>query len=353
MDFNWSILRREERISLKLRELYESFSYKKFSMNKFEEYSFYMKNKNFLQSEQFITFSDTDGKLMALKPDITLSIVKNTRATEETSERIYYTENVYRISRKSGSFSEIKQTGVELIGKLSLYKKFEVSLLALKSLNIISNSFMLDFSSMKYILGALSEGNFDYQTKKRIFECLESKNVHDLEILLKDIEADEKTCKLICELCTLSGPFEKTISKAEKLSCNKEMEEAIEELKSLWEGLRETEFSDKIRLDFSITSDTDYYNGILFRGYVEGVSSACLVGGQYDNLLSRMGKKKLEAMGFAVNFDELQRFLKSVDEKEDREVVVSAAKGSLSEVYKSINDALSQGKKIVVDSKEN
>ena len=38
-------------------------------MSKFEEYDFYAVNKDFLVSDSVITFTDTNGKLMALKPD--------------------------------------------------------------------------------------------------------------------------------------------------------------------------------------------------------------------------------------------------------------------------------------------
>ena len=60
----------------------------------------------------------------------------------------------------------------------------------------------------------------------------------------------------------------------------------------------------KLRVDFSVLNDTSYYNGIVFRGYVKGVPSAVLSGGQYDMLMRRMGKKS-SAVGFAVYLDRL------------------------------------------------
>ena len=58
----------------------------------------------------------------------------------------------------------------------------------------------------------------------------------------------------------------------------------------------------------SLADGTGYYNGVLFRGYVNGVASAVLSGGRYDTLLHRMGREG-GAIGFAVYMDELQRFL--------------------------------------------
>ena len=72
------VLRAEERAVYKMRELYGSYGYLQYKVSKFEEYDLYAKNKSFLVSDKLLTFTDTNGKLMALKPDVTLSIIKNT-----------------------------------------------------------------------------------------------------------------------------------------------------------------------------------------------------------------------------------------------------------------------------------
>ena len=71
------LLKSEERAIFNLRSLYRKYGYAPFKMSKFEEYDLYVRNKDFLVSDRVITFNDTNGKLMALKPDVTLSIVKN------------------------------------------------------------------------------------------------------------------------------------------------------------------------------------------------------------------------------------------------------------------------------------
>ena len=71
------ILKKEERAMLSLRALYKLHGYLPFKMSKFEEYDLYVRNKEFLVSDSVITFNDTDGRLLALKPDVTLSIIKN------------------------------------------------------------------------------------------------------------------------------------------------------------------------------------------------------------------------------------------------------------------------------------
>ena len=73
------ILKTEERAAITLRTLYSRYGYQPYKMSKFEEYELYSANKDFLVSDRFITFNDTNGRLLALKPDVTLSIIKNTK----------------------------------------------------------------------------------------------------------------------------------------------------------------------------------------------------------------------------------------------------------------------------------
>ncbi|MBE6544458.1 MAG: hypothetical protein E7675_08665, partial [Ruminococcaceae bacterium] len=89
MNISGSLLRSDEKTVFKLRSLYKKFGYTQFKMSKFEEYELYVQNKNFLISDHIITFTE-NGKLMALKPDVTLSIVKNSKITDGFVGKVYY-----------------------------------------------------------------------------------------------------------------------------------------------------------------------------------------------------------------------------------------------------------------------
>ena len=108
-----------------LRALYDRYGYRQYRMSKFEEYDLYARNKDFLISDHVITFTDLSGKLMALKPDVTLSIVKNS-APNSGIRKVYYNENVYRVSENTHQFKEIMQAGLECIGDIDLYDIFEI-----------------------------------------------------------------------------------------------------------------------------------------------------------------------------------------------------------------------------------
>ena len=122
----------EEKYIINFQHLCEQYGYKKFRMSKFEDYDLYLENKNFLKSGNIITFNGPSGRLLALKPDITLSIVKNA-VNSLTTHKVYYSEKVYRASDDANDIREITQAGVEFIGEVDIYAMSEILLLAQKS----------------------------------------------------------------------------------------------------------------------------------------------------------------------------------------------------------------------------
>ena len=143
-------LRKDEQVLYSLRDLYRQHGYQQYQVTKFEEYDLYVRNKNFLVSENMLTFTDTNGKLMALKPDITLSIVKNARPTRETTEKVYYSENVYRVASDCNGFQEITQTGLECLGRVDAYTVCEVLMLACRSLAAVTDRYLLQLSHLGF-----------------------------------------------------------------------------------------------------------------------------------------------------------------------------------------------------------
>jgi ATP phosphoribosyltransferase regulatory subunit len=310
MQLNIDTLKKDEQTALILRSLYESYGYKKFKTGKFEEYGLYLENKSFLKSENLITFNDLNGRLLALKPDVTLSVVKNTNADKSTAEKLYYIENVYRYSKQNREFKEINQMGLELIGDVDLYGTTEVIRLALKSLNAIDGAFVLDLSHIGFVTGLIDGLTGDDGLKQKLIELIKAKNTHDLKKLAAEkgtggIGAKGMGAKLI-SLIELSGELGQTLERARDLIINAEMQSAYDELLVLSQKLKSDGLAKNIRLDFSIVNDISYYNGIIFHGYVQKVPEPMLCGGRYDRLMEKF-KKDGGAIGFAVYLNELNR----------------------------------------------
>ena len=101
-----------EQTITKCAELYAKYGYRRFTMNKFEDYALYAENKNFLVDGRLLTFTD-GSKLKALKPDITLSIVKSLAANPRLPLKAFYNETVYRVKKGEKEFSELHQMSKE------------------------------------------------------------------------------------------------------------------------------------------------------------------------------------------------------------------------------------------------
>lgn len=306
------ILTTEERVTYALRELYQAYGYKRYKVSKFEEYDLYVQNRNFLASRQILTFTNTDGKLMALKPDVTLSIIKNTKPGDGM-RKVYYTEQVYRATDVDYGFREITQTGLELIGDVDLYSVSEVVLLAAKSLEVISDRSILDLSHIGILSGVLAREDVSDTARTEILRAVGQKNAHELANIARREGISPEALESLVGLAGICGPADEALGRIASLPLPPSSFEALEELKGVVAMLDAAGAGGRVYLDFSIVNDMDYYNGVYFRGFVEGVPTGILAGGRYDNLLSKMGRP-CGAIGFAVYLDQLEHMPREKDE---------------------------------------
>lgn len=357
----------EDRLIYELSKLYEQYGYRKFCMAKFEEYSFYSDNRDFLSGEGVIAFNNSDGRLMALKPDITLSIVKNARIDKNTCTKTYYNENVYRISQETNDYKEIKQSGVELMGNIDGYSIGEIVTLALKSLEKIDSDCVLCLSHMAFIGAVLDEMNLPASAKEQIIFCERNKNSHDLKAVCEQYGVEEKYIEYFCALTALNGDFEEVLQGLRYISMNKATDKACDELSEIYETLCAVSLQNKVHLDLSVVNPSSYYNGIIFSGYVKASPTPVLAGGRYDNLASKI-RKGIGAIGFAVYLDNLNLYyptenetdcdilILNKSEKADaalmRVVEAFIADGNAVRVEKEIPENFKAGKTLVFDGEE-
>ena len=297
---NATLLNSDEALILALRALYERCGYRQYRMSRFEEYDFYAENKEFLSSEGVIAFTDTNGRLMALKPDVTLSIVRSGRDALPCTERLYYSENVYRVSRRTGGFQELLQAGLECVGRIDRYAISEVLGLACATLAQVSPRWILQISHLGILSHAVDRLGLPAPEKRQAFSLIRGKNLHELSALCTAAGAEGQAADRLLRLLALNGPPEEVLPILEKLGCPGN---AIAQLQALCGDLSESARS--LRIDFSVVNDMRYYNGVVFQGYVSGVPEAVLSGGQYDGLMERLGRAS-GALGFALSLTPLE-----------------------------------------------
>ena len=335
-----------EGLTRQVKEIYQKFGYSQFKMNKFEEYDTYVKNKDFLISDKVITFTDTNGKLLAMKPDVTISIIKNTEDAPSFVQKVFYNENVYRVTDSLTGFKEIMQTGLECIGDTQPYDVCEVILLAAKSLETISENYVLDISHMGLVTALIKAASLE-SCADRVLKAISEKNMPELLKICDECGTEDNWKNVIALLISLYAPISEIGDKLSALAVNDETKAVIDELYSIFRVIEEGGAADRVCIDFSVVNDMNYYNGIVFRGYIDGVPQGVLSGGQYDRLMAKMGKKS-KAIGFAIYMDMLQRLFMQSKEF-DADVLLCYEKGTPAiNVYKAAEEIINSGKSVIV-----
>ncbi len=329
------VLKQDEKAIFALRALYRTYGFAQYKMSKFEEYDLYVRNKNFLVSDHIITFTDTDGKLMALKPDVTLSIIKNSKDVTDSVQKVYYNENVYRVSRGTRSFKEIMQVGLECIGAVDSYCIFEVLKLACESLAVISPDYVLDISNLDIISEVLDSLGVSEDARKRLLTCIGEKNLHSISAICAEEGVDGSGLRRL--VATYGAPSDVLPVLHEIVP----QSAALSQLETVLSALEHSGVAGNIRIDFSVVGDMNYYNGFVFKGFISGIATGVLSGGQYDNLMGKMGRKS-RAIGFAVYLDLLEQL--SVHEREyDVDAVIlydeSADLSALADAHKLLTSS--------------
>ena len=337
-----SLLSFSERAILTLRGLFAGAGYRPFKMSKFEEYDLYSKNKEFLVSDGVIAFNDTNGKLMALKPDVTLSIIKNTQDGE--LQKVYYNENVYRISGETKQFKEIMQVGLECLGDIGAYEVYETVTLAALSLREISTSFVLDISHLGVLSAMLKIIDKGETFNGEVMRCLADKNAHGLRAVCRSYGVDDAQTRKLITVLQAYGDMEKVLSVLAPLCDDDGTKKAYDELSALVALLKNSPYYNRMRLDFSVVNDMNYYNGVVFKGFISGIPASVLSGGQYDNLMEKMGKKA-RAIGFAVYLDELERLFSASDY--DVDVLICYGDRDINEINLAVKACIEKGQSVL------
>ena len=207
-------LKKAEQLALSLRERFESYGYRPFKMSKFEEYDFYIRNKESLTHDGVITFTDTTGKLMALKPDVTLSIIKQVEA-DGGAQKVYYNENVYRVSPDENCFKEIPQMGLECMGDIDNACIYEVLRLALDTLKAVGGQTVLDLSHLG-IIEELLDG-VPAALTRRLCGLLSQKNAHELRAEAVKNGLSTELTETLCALTALYGTPDRVLPQLKAL----------------------------------------------------------------------------------------------------------------------------------------
>ena len=210
-----------ERATFTLRALYEQRGYRKYRCSRFEEYALYQEYNRFLPDTQVVTFTDLDGKLRAIKPDVTLSIAKTAQPAPGECKRFYYNEEVCRPSRESHTSQTIRQMGLECIGAVDAAAQSEVVGLAWQS----------------FVTGLLDALAIEPTARGRLLEYLRGKNGHELRRAAEKAGLTPAAADSLCGLLALHGTPAEVLPRAEACCLCEAQRDALIELRQLLDTL--------------------------------------------------------------------------------------------------------------------
>ena len=250
--------------------------------------------------------TDNKGRLIVLRPDSTVPIARVTATRLKEAElplRLYYTQPVWHFTPSlKGRSTEINQTGIELIGSASRMADIEVISAALAVLSSVGNSisYSLELGDIRIFKELMLRLNATPSQKEEIRTLIEAKNYPALNDVLDKI-GEHKITNALKKLPTLFGE-EEVFDRADEIFQDARITEIFENMRELYHTVREISPECKITIDLGLVNKTDYYTGLVMKGYLEGYGEEVISGGRYDKLLSEFGYD-IPAVGMAVNVD--------------------------------------------------
>lgn len=277
-----------------------------------EFYDVFSPENHGIPQENMYKLVDMKGRLMAVKPDLTMPIARLacTRLRDHPLPlRLYYNQNAYRINpADSGHSDEVDQIGIEMIGVGGRRADLEALDLAIRSMESCGmNSYRIEIGHIGIFNALTARLHLDARRKEQLRELIMSKNYPALNDQM-DRMKDMQTAAALKRLPALFGG-EEVLDELKTLVDDEEINRVVDYLRSLLADLKELGADRHISLDLGIVGRNEYYTGIVFQGYTEGIGDTVLTGGRYDTLLSDYGMD-LPAIGFGIDVDAVARVVR-------------------------------------------
>ncbi len=218
-------------------------------------------------------------------------------------------------------------------------------LLAVRSLESISENYIFELSHEGIVEAIFNNYKIENNLRGKILSAVSRKSVGELEKICADNNISDGIKDVLLTFTKNFTSVDEALNALEKICLDEASSTNFKEFSFLVGFIREAGFEKNIKIDFSLTNDMSYYSGIVFKGYIKGIPSSILSGGQYDKLMKKMGRNS-GAVGFAVYLDALERY--NLQEAEYDVDIVLLHSGNIADTLKTAESLSSAGNTVRV-----
>ena len=292
--------------------VFTGWSYEEILTPSVDYYDLFEQGMGPAEAQRSFRFTDADGRLLSLRPDVTSSIARvaaTLLALEPRPLRLCYTAPVFRQSPPSHAEWRREQTqlGCELLGTNGIETDLEMLLLAREILSSVglgeSSVITLNHTA---IFNGLIDG-LDSTLRESIRCLVDTRDVGQLQRFCESHSLPAQTTDILVKLATLSGTGE-VLAAARQLSLGPQSLNGLEALTQLWNVIEELGVAKSFELDLTDVSSLDYYTGLSFKIFAQGIGYRIGRGGRYDGLTANFGVSE-PAVGFVLSLDSLTELL--------------------------------------------
>ena len=286
----------------RLARIFKSHGYSEVVTTGIEFYDVFSKGSRTVKQEALYKLTDSKGRLIVLRPDSTIPIARLVATRLKSASlplRLYYNQPYFENNALlKGHSDEVTQAGVEFIGTKSRRADFEVLSLAVEALSSIDSNFRIEIGNVGLFKELVSNLNIDRDTAEQIRYYIVNKNYPALNDML-DTLGDSDIIRALKELPRLFGKKE-VFKRASKYFVNEKIRDILKDLEYVYDSLSKLGIEENLSVDLGSVNKIDYYTGLTFKGYFEGIGEDVLAGGRYNHLISEFGYDQ-PATGFGIN----------------------------------------------------
>lgn len=259
------------------------------------------------EEQRFYRFFDLKGRLLVLRPDMTLPIGRVIATTGILPPlKLSYSGKIFRSNDELlGEKNELTQAGIELIGFDSLKAELECITCAVAVLEQLEiPNFHFELGHAKIFQSIVKKLALEKQEIEELKIYLNHKSLSDLATFVA--KHPSELDPFIQNLPKLFGDADAVLALGKSLLPeNSDIVPILTELEQLRQLIKGLHPDISLTVDLGTVAIMDYYTGVLFSGYADLVADIFLRGGRYDHLVEKFGQKRVPAVGFGINLDTL------------------------------------------------